>query len=176
MLIVRFIHSETPYLCRFLALLNKVGFPRLKLYNLVQEIAEGYCLPAEGDLKSQKGSRQLLTKADQADFNKLKVTVSRTDFDDTAHSAAFHYVEKRRREYNPKKWLTGNQEWDVRFVGPTDVDWFLERDVVVVPKDFYTVEMFERLVKRAPGIWNVARKVEDVKFTNEFWQNILILG
>lgn len=86
--------------------------------------------------------------------------------------------EARAKAYDPSRWLTPAhlQQWNVRFVGKEDVDWILDRGVVVVPKDFETVQMFEKLEKQAMGLWNFARRVEDVKFTTEFWQNILILG
>lgn len=163
-------YGETPWLCRFLALLSKVGFPRLKLYNLVQEIAEEYCLD------TKKGKHQLLSPEDHAEFNRVKIAESRPRFFDNDYSSSTQVLNERARQYNPEKVLPPKVPWTVRFVGKMDVDWFLDREVVIVPKDFETVVMLERLVRRAKGIWNVARKVEDVKFTNEFWQNILILG
>ena len=87
-------------------------------------------------------------------------------------------LQARANAYDPQTGPTANdlQDWNVRFVGKQDVDWFLDRDVVVVPKDFETVQMFEKLETKAAGLWNFARKLEDVKFSNEFWQKILILG
>ena len=163
-----------------MALLNDIGFPRRKLYELVQEIAEGYCLVTDKMLaKHQMGMSysQVLFPQDKAEFETLKEIACKNDRLPKFHRGgrakerAIHY-----KPWSPSKSDRINLQ-SIRYIGADDVDWFLEREMIIIPKDFETVEKLEKLEKTdGKKIWNIARSPKDIRHSNEFWQNILIVG
>lgn len=160
-----------------LALLNDVGFPTKKLYELIQEIAEGYCLVTM-QIKHQMRPNYLQILPDEkAEFEALKEMICK-DY----HPSKFCRNKKakecasRYKPWSPSE-SDGIDPQSIRYIGADDVDWFLEREMIIVPKDFETVERLERLKKtQAWRIRNFARRPEDIKYPSEFWQNILICG
>lgn len=85
-------------------------------------------------------------------------------------------TQERVRTYRPYTPVPGDNiaPESIRYIDADEVDWFLEREKIIVPKTFEAVEKLERL--KRTQIWNFASRPEEIKWTNERWQNILIVG
>jgi hypothetical protein len=150
-----------PWFSAFLATLNDAGFSREKLYDLVQQIVERYIpLGGEGRAKFAKFRDKMCNRG-----NYTPKALRWTD-----------KTKERVRLYRPYTPVPGDgiAPESIRYIGPDDVDWFLEREKIIVPKNFEAVEKLERLKKTQ--IWNFASKPEEVKSTARRWQTILIVG
>jgi hypothetical protein len=118
---------------------------------------------------------QILLPQDKAEFETLIEKVCKNN-----RSPTFRRNKRdKERASRYKPWSPSESDGIspqcIRYIGVNDVDWILERDKIIVPKDFETVEMLERLEDtHARMIWNFARRPKDIKYSNEFWQNILI--
>jgi hypothetical protein len=150
----------------FLATLNDAGFPRRALYELVRKHAEDHDVD------------YIITAEDKSSFITLTNKRSKRD----THGIAW------KCGCGKKKWeawqlacqQSGIQShvtvngiyYPVRYIDHTEVDWWMEREKIIVAKDFQTVTCLWRL--KDTGIWNFAHNLNEIKSINECWQNILI--
>ena len=160
-------------------MLNCAGFPRQKLYELVQEIAERYCLvtdPMQAKHETRLSYTQVLFPEDKTEFEMLKEKACKNDRPPIVwRNKKVKERASRYKPWSPSESNAINPE-SIRYIEADDVNWFLEREMIVVPRDFEAVERLERLKKtqQARMIWNFAERPQDIKYSNEFWQNILI--
>jgi hypothetical protein len=168
-------------------LLNDAGFPRKALYELIETIAEegaSRVAVLQTLLQSQRRagpSGPLLQQKDQEEFADLKTRVLRSkDY----KPIVFHITKKaKQRVMNYKPFIPRDNSTEtegmldinsIRYISSADVNWFMERDKIIVPKDIETVEMLEQL--KRTQIWNFASRPADIKKVGPgCWQNILIV-
>lgn len=122
----------------------------------------------------------LLQQKDREEFTDLKSRVLRSkDY----KPIVFHITKKAKQRvmnykpFIPRENSTGTEGMldidSIRYISSADVDWFMERDKIIVPRDIETVEMLEQLKKTQ--IWNFASRSADIKKVGPgCCQNILI--
>ena len=130
-------------------------------------------------MQSKQGSglsfSQMLFPEEKAEFEALKEKVCLADRPRTFRRN--RKTKERASRYKP--WVPSKSDdispQSIRYIGTDEVDWFLDREMIIVPKDYETVEKLEKLEKSdARMIWNFARSPADIKWSDEVWQNILI--
>jgi hypothetical protein len=152
----------------FLAALNDAGFPRKALYELLRNHAEDHDVSAA------------LTADDKSSFTTFANKMSARDF---ARNRGLPLRDRAKW----KVWQLAYQPWSgvqpvtvngisypVRFIDCTEVDWCMERGSIIVPRDWQTAIVLLYLKKME--LWNFARNLNEIKSTNECWQNILMVS
>ena len=153
----------------FLATLNDAGFPRTALYKLLRKRAEDHDLG------------RILTAEEKSSFTTL--ANRRSTGDAPRPSVALRWKRGKGKEWDA--WQLAYQQsgiqshvtvndisYPVRYIDRTEVDWWMEREKIIVPKDFQTATSLLDL-KRVQ-IWNFAHNLNEIKSINQCWQNILI--
>lgn len=123
---------------------------------------------------------QIISLQEKAEFETLKEEACKNKWGEPPRIGQPRNKRTKARAeaympYSPSE-MDGITYQNIRYIGKDDVDWFLEREMIIVPKDFETVRILENLKKKAKGVWNFASKPADITYSNDYWQNILICG
>jgi hypothetical protein len=149
----------------FLATLNDAGFPRTALYELLRKTAEDHDF------------NRILTADDKSSFAAL---ANRRSDDAVRRIEVIWGRGKRRKQFDV--WQLAHQHgshvtvnrvyYPLRYIDCTEVDWWKEREKIIVPKD-YEIAMNLLHLKKL-GIWNFAHNLDEIIPLDQCWQNILI--
>jgi hypothetical protein len=154
----------------FLATLNDVGFPRRALYGLLRQLAENHDIS------------RILTAEDKSSFTTLANKLSTRDAAGIEVPKIWNFGKGRKKreawqlayqQFGNQSHVTANDIfYSVRYIDRTEVDWWMEREKIIVPKDFETAASL--LYLNRMRIWNFAHNLDEIKSIDECWQNILI--
>jgi len=158
----------------FLARMNDAGFERKALYELLRTLAEagGVNAPLTADKRSA-----FTTYANEMVAGNAPIRVKRRSV------PLPRRVRRRLAEWQSKyrpppdlqdtKILNGIS-YPVRPIDRMEVDWWMDRGTIIVPKDGETAVMLLKL--QDMDLWHFASTWNEIKSTDECWQNILVRG
>jgi hypothetical protein len=158
----------------FLASMNDAGFDRKALYELLRTLTEA----ATGNDRLTPEQRcAFTTYAKQMVAGYAPIRVKRRSV--PLPRRVRQRLEEWQSKYQPPPDLPRDKilngiSYPVRPIVRTEVDWWMQRRTIIVPKDGETAVMLLKL--RDMDLWNFASTWNEIKSTNNCWQNIFVTG
>lgn len=159
----------------FLAGMNDAGFERNILYELLRTLVEAGAvndtLSAGERSAFRKYATEMVAGIVPTRFSRRPVAlVPRRDR---------RKWEEWQSQYQPPSDLPPaitlhGISYPIRAIDHMEVDWWMDRGTIIVPKDGKTAVMLLKL--RWMELWNFASTWNEIKSTEESWQNILLLA